>query len=117
MCLVLFVCFTSGPCGHMLFSLFRFSKVKSGKLRNESFTVTTHSDLLGTLVQEQVLSCGQTQSHSHRAKTRKQKVSGETVVLQRKLSFGGEWACVRVLCKHSRAKGHGVFENRALGQG
>lgn len=51
----LFVCFTSGLGEHVLFSLIKFSKVVSGEVRNEWFTVTTHSDLLGTLVQEQLL--------------------------------------------------------------
>lgn len=54
---------------------------------------------------------------NHRAKTRKQKVSGETVMLQRKLSFGAEWACESALQTQQGKRPVGCLTIRLWGRG
>lgn len=89
------------------FSLIGFSRVKSGKPRSEWFPVTTHSGVRARPLMKD----------NHRAKTRKQKVSGEAVMLQRKLRFGTEWVCESALQTQQGKRPLVCLTIRLLGRG
>lgn len=117
--LYLFVCFSSGLGGHILFSLISFSKGICGEIRNEWFTVATRSDLhhlysgarASPLMWPNIKP--QPQSKDKKAESEWENTTGNSDIPKKTpKSFGRECSATA-----ARQRATGMFMNQTLEQG